>query len=284
MPELPEVETLKRQLQQVIIGKIIAKIDILKTRSFVGNPKLLIGRKIEKIERKAKVLLFSLDHKDWQILIHLKMTGQLIYEGVQQRIVGGHPTPDWIAQLPSKHTRIIFYFTDKSTLYFNDMRIFGWIKFIQSRQELEKEFINMNGIEPLNKYFTWQNLQKIFAKSKRSIKLMIMDPKYLVGVGNIYANDALFKAKINPQKPAKNLSLPEIKKLKEAIEFVISQGIKYGGASQTNYVHLDGMGGSYQKHFLVYKKDRQACPNCQGNIKKIKLGGRGTFFCPSCQK
>lgn len=311
MPELPEVETLTRQLKKAITGKKTSDIKVLRTKSFQGNLNLIIGKKIISISRKAKVIIIRFGGNFPALLIHLKMTGQLIYqtknkkqetrnfvsfrtdfqsdtESIQNNfnstIIGGHPTLDWISSLPSKHTRVILTFTDKSILYFNDMRVFGWLKIITSQSQFDQETKNINGIEPLTPNFTLDNFKKALSKSTRPIKLTLLDQAKIAGLGNIYVNDSLFNAGILPFRPTSSLTQVEIKKLHASIEKILSLGIKYGGTSQSTYKQLNGLAGSYQDHFLVYRKEREPCPKCKCAIIRTKLGGRGTFHCPFCQK
>ncbi len=289
MPELPEVETIKRQLQKAISGKEVTDIEVLREKSFQGDKTKIIHKTIQQVDRRAKIIIISFRQTSIKLLIHLKMTGQLIYQSSkikdqkENRIVGGHPTLDWINDLPGKHTRVIIRFKDNSQLYFNDQRVFGWLKTIDDKQ-LDKELATVKGIEPLTWQFTFKNLTKIFSVSKRPVKLVLLDQDKIAGIGNIYACDGLYKAQIHPQKPASQLTVLQIKKLRLAINSVIRLGIKYGGASENTYRQLDGLGGQYQDHFLVYNQADKACPKCNTLIKKIKLGGRGTYFCPVCQK
>lgn len=285
MPELPEVETIKRQLNRAVVGKRIDQIQVLRQKSFQGSPKKLVGKKVKTVDRRAKLLIIYLAKKFPAILIHLKMTGQLIFKGRRKRLVGGHPTLDWISQLPTNHTRAIITFRDKTQLFFNDMRVFGWLKAVENQKQLDRELKGVEGVEPLTDEFTTENLKKQLGRTGRAIKIALMDQKLIAGVGNIYANDALWDAKINPRKPAKGLTDKEINRLQQSIERVIKKGIKYGGASDSDYKQLNGMGGKYQKHFLVYKQDGKKCRRCQrAKIKKTKLSGRGTYFCPVCQE
>lgn len=291
MPELPEVETLRKQLEKAVIGKTIAKVEVLRKKSFQGNPKQVIGKRIAAVKRRAKILIFHFTTTGHlppavYLFIHLKLTGQLVYKlkikSENLKIVGGHPTSDWVNSLPSKHTRVIIIFSDGSKLYFNDQRVFGWMKIVNS-QKLKVE-IEKLGIEPFNRGFTPECLKDIFSKSERAIKVVLMDQQKIAGLGNIYSNDALFGAGIDPRRPAKSLKETEIEKLRGWILKVLRQGIKDGGASENTYKHLDGLGGSYQKHFLVYQQDGEKCRKCGNLIKRIKIGGRGTFFCPKCQR
>lgn len=271
MPELPEVETLKRQLQRTIVGKKISQVIVLREKSFQGNPKEIIGKKIIEVERRAKILIIKLTgnlHPATYnyLIIHLKLTGQLIYQSKA-----------------NKHTRVIIEFSDKSRLYFNDLRVFGWIRIIKTKNEKQKMKNNF-GPEPFSQEFSAGYLKNIFSKTARAIKLVLLDQQLISGIGNIYSSEALWKAGIRPTKQARKLSNLEIKKLREAIIMVLEKGIESGGASDNTYRQLNGMSGQYQKHFLVYERDGKKCRKCQNIIKRIKIGGRGTFYCPKCQR
>jgi len=260
MPELPEVETIRKGIIAKLKGKKIAKVDIRLPKLFIGNPKDIIGAKIIDARRVAKILEIVLDN-GYSILIHLKLTGQLIYQGQE-----------------NSFTHIIYTFTDGSKLLYNDLRKFGWHKIVKS----EKVDELLGSVpEPLTKELTTKYLAEIFAKTAKPIKLVLMDQQKIGGIGNIYANDALYWAGILPTRPAKTLSGVEIKNLKKAIEKVITLGLKYGGSSENTYVNIEGKKGKYMEHSAVYqqKKDPQGHP-----IKKITLGGRGTFYCGICQK
>ena len=291
MPELPEVETIKRQLDKVIKRQKILKITVLRKKSFKGVKKVVVGEQIKKVERRAKLLIIELEGSPRKyILIHLKMTGQLVYEkregyelsrGV--RNLGGHPTPDWVKKLPSKHTRVVMEL-EKGTLFFNDMRVFGWMRVV-SNKELKYE-LSKYGPDVVNKDFNKEYLRRILSASKRTVKLILLDQSKVAGLGNIYANDGLYCAQVHPEIRGNKLAEIEEKvhDLHICLKRVIGRGIKYRGASDTNYVHLDGLGGTYQEHFLVYKQNGKPCGRCLRKIKKIKLGGRGTYFCSRCQK
>ena len=272
MPELPEVETLRRQLEKTIVGKKINQVEILRTQSFQGKKQKLIGQTVKKIERRAKLLQIKFVEEFPQLLIHLKLTGQLIYQ-----------KKDKVEELPSKHTRVIITFSDKSILYFNDLRVFGWLKVIENEASLNEALKGVMGIEPLTKEFTPKNLEAQLRRTASPVKIALLDQKLIAGIGNIYANDALWEAKIHPQTRAKILTDEEIALLHKAVEKVIRLGIKYGGASEDTYRHLSGKAGKYQNHFLVYQREGEECRRCREEIKRIRLGGRGTFFCPKCQ-
>jgi len=282
MPELPEVETITRQLERVLVGKKIAKVEVLRQRSFSGTENELIGKRVKSIERRAKMMAIGFENYEYLLIIHLKMTGQLIYLSGNHRVVGGHPTPDWVNELPSKHTRVIIDFENEEKLFFNDLRVFGWMKLI-SINNWEKITSKLPP-DVTSKNFSFEYFQKVVRSSARSVKLVLLDQTKIGGVGNIYANDALYKAKIDPRRKSKDLSDLEIRNLFVAVKEVIERGVKYGGASVDKYVDASGLGGKYQEHFLVYQKMGQRCERDGAEIKKIKVGGRGTFYCPECQK
>ncbi len=282
MPELPEVETIRRQLKAVLVGKTIAKVEVLRSKSFGGDPESLTGWIIKDVQRKSKVLEILFRGKTEMVVVHLKMTGQLVFLGKGRKVVGGHPTADWVNSLPSKHTRVVWTFNGGDKLFFNDMRVFGWMKLME-KDKYDKEVRKM-APDIIDDDFTLEYFTEILRKSRKPVKLVLLDQDKMGGLGNIYVNDALFLAGIRPERKSESLSEVEIKKLHEAVVKVINLGIKYGGASSSNYVDVSGLGGTYQDHFLVYKREGQKCLNCEEKIKKIKLGGRGTFFCVHCQK
>lgn len=284
MPELPEVETIKRQLEKVIRNQKILGVKVYREKSFIGLKKEIIGKKIKKIDRRAKLLILELEGVDKKYLvIHLKMTGQLVYLSGSKRIVGGHPTSDWVKKLPSKHTRVVITLT-KGKLFFNDMRVFGWMK-VMDAHSLE-HLLAKFGPDVTSKNFNKNYLQEVLAKSLRTVKLILLDQSKVAGLGNIYVNDGLYYAKVHPEMRGNKLALDEEKvhQLYIGLKRVVGRGIQFEGASETNYVHLDGLGGTYQEHYLVYKKNGQPCQRCGEKIKKIKLGGRGTYYCPKCQR
>jgi formamidopyrimidine-DNA glycosylase len=293
MPELPEVETIKRFLAKNIIGKKIAKVEVLSKKQFPNSSQLIIGRQIVGAQRIGKQLAINLDN-DYCLLIHLKLTGQLVFKdklNPDKKAVFGHPIPFAGGNtLPGKTTRVIIYFKDKNNqndgaIFFNDLRKFGWIKIVKN-SEFKIKSLNDLGIEPLDKGFTPKVLEEIFRKTKRRIKLVLMDQKKIAGLGNIYTNEALFRAGILPTRPANSLTEIEIEKLYRAIKLVLKEAIKAGGSSINDeaYIKPNGLPGRYQNKRLVYQKANQPCPRCQTKIKRINLAGRGTFFCPKCQK
>lgn len=298
MPELPEIETIRLSLQKAIVGKTIKNIEVRKPKIFKGNPKEVIGKKIENIKRRGKILIINLS-QDLSLVIHFKLTGQLLWIekseikkfawqssfGAQKSKIMtlGHPIPFAGSELPAKTTHVIFDI-DGGRLFYNDLRQFGWIKIANSDQL--SVISDQLGVEPFSKEFTMSYLEQIFSKTKKPIKLVLMDQAKIAGIGNIYANEALFEAGISPAKPAKKLRNREIKKLRKSIRQVLEDGIKYGGSSAENeaYIKPNGTKGAYQEHLKVYQKEGETCLRCGTKIKRINLGGRGTFFCPKCQK
>lgn len=279
MPELPEVETIRLYLEREIVGKTIKKVEILSKKNFIGNPKQIINKKILALSRVGKYLMIKLSGNLY-LNLHMKMTGQLLFA---QKM--NHPVFDTqipfanSATMPGKTTRVIIYFQDNSGLFFNDLRKFGWIK-ISNKPERPK------GIDVLSKEFTPELVHSLTRKTSKSIKPLLMDQDKLAGVGNIYANDALFLSKIHPLRKSNNLTPKEIANLYKAIKKVIEQGINHGGSSGADeaFVNPEGEKGGHQQYFLVYQKEGKPCPRCKTPIKRIKHGGRSSFFCPHCQK
>lgn len=283
MPELPEVETIKKQLNKVLKGKKIEKVEVLREKSFKGKKVGLIGKKVKGVERKAKLLMIVFEGRE-RLLIHLKMTGQLVWvKKGRKRVAGGHPTADWINKLPSKHTRVMIAFNGGGKLYFNDMRVFGWMKLVKKSEwkRMEEEM----PVDVVDKGFTVEYLKNVLKSSRRAVKLVIMDQKKMGGVGNIYANDGLYLAGIKPKREAKGLNDKEIFELHQNLVKVVKEGIRMGGAtaSDERFVDVYGLGGRYQEKFKIYDREGKKCQRCGKKIQKIKLGGRGTYFCPECQ-
>ncbi len=278
MPELPEVETIRRNLATDITGKIIKNVEILTAKQFIGDDKIIIGHKIIAVSRTGKII--SLKFSDTLYLsIHLKLTGQLLFAKNKKQAVFHHRIPFVKTdRLPAKTTRITINLSDGSALFFNDLRKFGWMKVTDKPEKPA-------GIDVLSKDFTSELVNSFTRKTAKPIKLLLMEQNNIAGIGNIYANDALFVAGILPTRPAKTLKDAETKKLYQAIKQVINEGLKYDGSSDDAYILPDASEGHYQEHFKVYQKEGLPCPNkCGGKIIRIKQGGRSSFFCPKCQK
>jgi formamidopyrimidine-DNA glycosylase len=283
MPELPEVETIRLGLKKAIVGKTIVGVDVRVPKLFHGDKKEIIGKKIKNIDRRAKQIIIDVEGNN-DLLIHLKMTGQLIFDDGKSRVAGGHPSVDWVAKLPNSTTHIIFDFSDGSKLFFNDLRKFGWVKIFDSKK-LKGKLANELGVEPFDKEFTTSRLEKIIkSKSRWNIKKVLTDQSLISGIGNIYADESLYWAGVLPTRLAAKISDEEIVKLRDSIIKSLEIGLKYGGSSENTYFKIDGTKGQAQEHFQVYAQDGKECKRCEGGVKKIKLNGRGTHFCPKCQK
>jgi formamidopyrimidine-DNA glycosylase len=282
MPELPEVETIRRDLEKGLVGLELKDIDVRLPKIFQGGVKDVVKAKVEGVWRRAKILGIDLSN-DRTLLFHLKLTGQLVFApDTGERVTFGHPIPFAGAELPGKTTHVIFSF-DGAKLFFNDLRQFGWVK-VLSKEQVQEEVGDL-GVEPLTDGFTPDLLREVGSKTRRAIKILLMDQKKIAGIGNIYANDALFEAGVHPKRPANSLSEDEVKRLHDAVVKVLKEGLKYGGSSAADeaYIKPSGEPGGYQDHFRVYQRDGEKCPKCGATIKRFKLGGRGTFYCPQCQ-
>ncbi len=282
MPELPEVETISNGLNKALKGKSFSKIEILDKKIIGFDPKIIINKKINSIYRRAKLVIFDLVGKQ-DLIVHLKMTGQFIYINKDKMIAGGHQSRELCKSVPHKHTRIIIDIKSGGKLYYNDLRRFGWFK-IMDKKDLQRYLEQEFGPEPFSKDFNIKYFKEILNSAKKSnIKKVLMDQKKISGIGNMYADEALYLAKIDPRKIAAKISNKKIEKLFQAIKIVLKKGIKYQGASIKDYLTCEGKQGKAQDYFKVYNKQGQKC-GCGGIIKKIKLNGRGTHFCPKCQK
>lgn len=282
MPELPEVEIIKLFLARNIVGSKVQSIEVLNSKSFFSDPKMLIGKKIQSVERRAKILRIGFGKIE--LLVHLKMSGQLIFKG-EEKFIGGHPTVDMHLEMPNKSTRVIFNFSNGSKLFFNDQRKFGWIKLMGHQSGvMGHDFFSKLGSEPLKKEFSWQVLKENLMKRKNTpVKVALLDQQIIAGIGNIYACEACFLAGIHPSKKISELKNEDFQKLHKRIIESLKSGIKLGGSSKTHFVNPEGIKGLFLDYAYVYGREKLPCKNCKTPVEKIKLGGRGTYFCPSCQ-
>lgn len=280
MPELPEVETLRLGLEKYVVGHKIEVVEVKVPKLFQGKPQEVMGAKVIGVRRMGKGLIIDLDNGN-SMAIHVKLTGQLIYR--DEKTKDEPLSKEKVGTLPSSATHVIFTLDKGAMLYYNDRRRFGWIKVLPTSEVGELPYFKGMGPEPF-KDLTLEKFQNVIKNSNTVIKPLIMDQKKIGGIGNIYANDALFLSKIDPRRKAKTLSDEEIEKLYKAVHTVMEKGIKYGGASELNFVNVLGQEGGYQNHTLIYGRQGDKCENCGGTVKKIFLGGRGTYFCENCQK
>lgn len=286
MPELPEVETVRRGLAELIIGKTIAS-EVHDTEKGFPNAaadvqSFLIGATITDVRRRAKVLMIDLS-TDYSLLIHLKMTGQLVYVGAI-RFGAGHPNDSLVGELPDKSTRVSLEFSDGSKLFFNDQRKFGWMRLLPTIEIPNIDFMRKVGPEPLAKDFTAKDfIQRLARRPKTNIKAALLDQSVVAGVGNIYADESLWGAKLHPKRLVSSLTETEMTTLYHELREVMNLAIEKGGSSNHTYVNAEGKKGSYMDFARVFRREGLACPRCGTTIEKLRVAGRGTHICPFCQ-
>ncbi len=315
MPELPEVETVKRGLNNLLIGHKIIDVSFDWPKGFPNSPgdvnSFLVGAKVTAVRRRAKVLMIDLSTK-YTLVIHLKMTGQLVYvrgkkQGQESRVMShekdqkvaphntvieaetrfgaGHPNDSLVSRLPDKSTRVEFTLDNDAKLFFNDQRKFGWVRLLPTVEVPNIDFMKKVGPEPLEDDFTAKILfDRLQRRKNTTIKAAILDQTVLAGIGNIYADESLWGAKIHPATLVKNVSENKIKKLFTQIRFVLNLSIEKGGSTDRNYVNAEGKRGSYIDFARVFRKEGQPCPRHPDiEIIKIRVATRGTHLCPKCQ-
>lgn len=287
MPELPEVETVRRGLSDLIIGRTIVAAQFDNPKSFPNAPgqveAFLLGAVVTDIRRRAKVLMIDLS-TNYTLVTHLKMTGQLVYRG-ETAFGAGHPTDSLIGELPDRSTRVTLGFMDDSKLFFNDQRKFGWMKLIPTDEVAELPFMKKVGPEPLEEYFTSEQFAERFTRRGRtSIKAALLDQTVIAGVGNIYADESLWGAKVHPQRLVNSVTPAEFEALYVELRLVMNLAIDKGGSTDKNYVNAEGKRGSYMDFARVFRREGLECPRCGATIIKFKVAGRGTHICPNCQQ
>jgi formamidopyrimidine-DNA glycosylase len=298
MPELPEVENLRRGLERRVVGQKINKVRVSKPKlvSAKGNGRTpsarkvrefergLAGETIAAVERRAKNLVFKMKSGKL-ILVHLKMTGQFVYrEHGRNLLEGGHPIELSDTELPNKHTHVIFELA-KGTLYYQDTRMFGYLLYYPDAASFEKEnHFGGLGLEPLDPDFTPEYFRAALKARKGRLKAVLMDQKVVTGLGNIYADEAAFEAGIRPTRSVATLKPEEVKKLYAAVVRIIPAAIELGGSSVASYRLLDLTRGNYAREHKVYGRTGMRCARCKGSLKTIQVNNRTTVFCPSCQR
>jgi len=274
MPELPEVETIRRDLARELVGKTVLGITSSAPKVLQPSPKAILEaikrQKFERIERKGKLLILRLSG-GVTLGIHLRLTGRLLIRDE------GDPPEEW--------QRVVIKLSGGKELRFSDLRLFGYIKLFKDEKEVE-ETLSKLGPEPLSKELDGEKFYEIIRKTSRPIKIALLDQKLISGIGNIYANEALFEAKIHPLTKANQLTKAQAARLYKAIEKVLKEGLELRGATIADEMYRDAYGqrGSYAEKVRIYQQAGKPCPRCGTEIKYLKVGQRGTFVCPKCQK
>jgi formamidopyrimidine-DNA glycosylase len=289
MPELPEVETVRRGLSKLIIGKVFRDVEVYDSpKSFPNDAtevaSSLIGSRITSVRRRAKVLLIDVS-TNYSLVIHLKMTGQLVYRDGPTRFGAGHPNDSLIGDLPDRSTRVSLSFDDGGMLFFNDQRKFGWVKLYPTPEIENIDFMKKVGPEPLEDVFTADEfIPRMRKRDNTTVKAAILDQTVLAGVGNIYADESLWGAKIHPATRVINVTDTQLTELLKEIKYVMNLSIEKGGSTDRNYVNAEGKRGSYIDFARVFRREGLACPrHPEVVIEKLRVAGRGTHICPVCQ-
>lgn len=290
MPELPEVETIRRGLAEVLPGRTIKRLEVRLPKAYqVAGPEdssRVTDARIEDVSRRGKALLINLS-TGVTLLIHLKMTGQLIYrERDRIKLAGGHPTTDMVlGEFPKKSTHVIFTFDDGSELFFNDQRTFGYVKLVPHEDLPAVPLLKSLGPEPLERSFTLTRFETLLRRRPNAkLKPLLLDQTFIAGLGNIYVDESLNLAKLHPLMPAGRLTAPQRKTLYEAIKKVLRTSLRYGGTSDNTYVTIRGGKGDYLNHARAYHRTGLPCRACGTPIVRSVVAGRGTHTCPQCQR
>lgn len=272
MPELPEVETIVRQLKKFLSGQKITDIKILNKKLIKNiSPdefvKILKGRTFKNVSRRAKIIIFDLD--GIYLLVHLKLSGRLLYLDKAAPV--------------EKHTHLIFTLSGGRQLRYWDLRQFGYFKLFKTPLADIKE-LQIYGPEPLDENFTFKKFKNLFQGKNKKIKPLLMEQEFIAGIGNIYADEILFYAGVHPLRPAASLKEAELKKMYQGMKKILSSAIKAGGSSIDDYRDATGEEGGYVPYLKAYGREGEACFCCPGKIERIKIGARSAHFCPKCQR
>jgi formamidopyrimidine-DNA glycosylase len=285
MPELPEVETVRRGLAPYLVGRKIAHAETrrsdLRFPFPKGFAKRLTGRRVDALERRAKYILAQLDD-GFVWVTHLGMTGRWSVAGAKRQ-----PGDFYYSEAPDPtHTHVLIETDKGKRIEFNDPRRFGYMDLIAASEIETHPWFKGLGPEPLSNDFHEGHLKKAFAGKKTSVKAALLDQRLVAGLGNIYVVEALHRAGISPSKPAGRISAPRLEKLFHAIRAVLEEAIEAGGSTLSDYAAVDGARGGFQHRFRVYDREGEACPtpDCGGVIRRVTQAGRSTFYCPRCQR
>ena len=288
MPELPEVETVRIGLSGLLPGRRIRQAEHDWPKSFPNAPgdvdRFLVGAAVTAVRRRAKVLVIDLD-SSYSLVTHLKMTGQLVFRGQNERFGAGHPSDSLVGELPDKSTRVTLTFTDDSRLFFNDQRKFGWMRLLPTGEVEQLDFFQKVGPEPLADDFTPDDfIARLLRRKSSGIKAVLLDQTVVAGIGNIYADESLWGAKIHPETRVQDIPKAKLQNLYTSLRDVLQLSITKGGSTDRNYVNHEGKRGSYLTFANVFRREGQPCPRCGTAIVKLRVAGRGTHICPFCQK
>ncbi len=287
MPELPEVETVRLQLKHKILGKTIDSVEIFHMKTIEHNrqfAKKLKGKKIADIDRVGKLMIFSfVDENNLFLLAHLKMTGQFFFVDKRGEVAGGgHSMTVADTKLPTKHTRVAFHFTDGTILFFNDMRLFGYTKLVSAKDVAEAR--QGFGPEPIDPDFDVKWFVTHVRRRQSPIKAVLLDQSFIAGLGNIYVDEALWRAEVRPMRKASTLTKKEAAAIAAASGDVMRESIVVGGTTFQSFADTDGHAGNFTTYLKVFGKQNEACSRCGKTIIKTRCAGRGTHYCPGCQK
>lgn len=288
MPELPEVETVRQGLTDFIVGRQISGLKINWSKSF-NEPleklnKSVVNSKISAVKRRGKVIIIELS-SGYSLLVHLKMTGQMVYRSPSLNFGAGHPNDSLVGKLPDNSTRVIFNFKEGGKLFFNDQRKFGWIRLVKTTKVAKHPVITKLGPEPFDPKLSARIFRQILNKrAKSSIKAVLLDQQIIAGIGNIYADESLWLAKIHPLTRVQNISTSKLNKLLVQIQDILKLALEKGGSTDRNYLQVDGQKGSYLSFAKVFHRQGLACYRCNSTILKIRAAGWGTHYCPKCQR
>lgn len=287
MPELPEVETVRIGLAGLLPGRRVASEQHDWPKGFPNASedveRFLLGADIIGVRRRAKVLIIDLSSR-YSLVIHLKMTGQLVFRAPDVAFGAGHPNASLVGELPDKSTRVTLTFADGSNLFFNDQRKFGWMRLLPTAEVGQLDFFKKVGPEPLSADFTADNfIERLHSRAKSGIKAVLLDQAVVAGIGNIYADESLWAAKIHPETRVHDVPRTQLKALYDGLVRVLRLSIEKGGSTDRNYVDAEGRRGSYLSFANVFRREGQPCPRCGTAIVKLRVAGRGTHICPHCQ-
>lgn len=290
MPELPEVETTVKGLNSKVLNRTFIDVwtdwekTIKKPKDFKTFKKEIKGKKIIKIWRRAKNIIFDLS-EGCSLLVHQKMTGHLMVGQWEQINNKWQPVKKGLFEENiNTFLHIIFFLDNGKMIALSDLRKFAKVELWKTEELINSKEFKLLGPEPLEKEFTFEKFKKVLENKKRKIKQILMDQNIIAGIGNIYSSEALWRAKIHPEKNTLQLSGKELKLLYQSIKKVLELGVKLGGESFSDYRKVDGSKGDFDTERKAYKKEGQKCYRCKTKIKRIKFGGRSAFFCPNCQR